>query len=172
MQDFTVSVAAIIGRPGEYRELRIDRPLPGTSVPLATVEEDPIEGDLRAESVVEGILVTGRVGGRARLTCARCLKGFSAPFALDLCELFSGPGHELPPEEDSYKVEGLQIDLEPMLRDAIALDLPLNPVCDEDCKGLCALCGQDLNSRACACTVEDVDPRWAALSQLRDRLEA
>jgi uncharacterized protein len=172
LQGFTVPVAEILGRAGEYRELKIDSPLLGVETPLSRLkEETPLRGDLRAESVVEGILVTGRLKGSAKLTCARCLKNFSAPMGIEVCELYAGPGHELPPEEDAYKVEGLEIDLEPMLRDALVLDLPLNPVCKQDCKGRCAHCGQDLNEGACACKEEDVDPRWAALSALRDQLE-
>jgi uncharacterized protein len=54
----------------------------------------------------------------------------------------------------------------------LTLELPLNPVCDEDCKGLCSHCGQDLNTGVCGCVEENVDPRWAALSALREKLEA
>ncbi len=173
VQDFIVPVAEILGRPGEYRDIKISKPLPEVGTALTRLQEErPLQGELRTESVVEGILVTGKVEGSAELTCARCLKAFEGPISVDLCELYAGPGHEMPPEEDAYRVEGLQIDLEPMLRDAIALDLPLNPICSRDCKGMCAHCGQDLNLGPCACTEEDVDPRWAALAAIRDQLEA
>jgi uncharacterized protein len=89
---------------------------------------------------------------------------------VELCELFVAPGHEAPPEEEAYKVDGLEIDIEPMLRDAVVLALPLTPVCSEGCKGLCARCGQNLNEGGCACRDDDMDPRWAALSDLRDKL--
>jgi uncharacterized protein len=172
VHDFTASVAEILGKPGHYRDLKVSKPLPGVRTELARLAGSPLEGKLRAESVVEGVLVTGNIMGRVQLTCARCLKDFEAEVSSSLCELFLAPGHEAPPEEETYKVEGLEIDLEPMLRDALTLDLPLNPVCQPDCKGLCARCGQDLNAGACSCVDDDVDPRWAALSDLRDRLEA
>lgn len=172
MQDFTASVAEILGKPGSYRDLKVSQPLPGVRTELARLAGAPLEGSLKAESVVEGILVTGRVRGRVQLTCARCLKDLETDVDADLCELFLAPGHEAPAEEETYKVEGLEIDLEPMLHDALTLELPLNPVCDEDCKGLCSHCGQDLNTGACGCVEENVDPRWAALSALREKLEA
>jgi uncharacterized protein len=98
------------------------------------------------------------------------LTGLEDVVTVDVCELFVAPGHEAPAEEEVYRVEGLEIDLEPMLRDALTLALPLNPICRSDCKGLCAHCGKNLNEGPCDCTDDDIDPRWAALSELRDRL--
>jgi uncharacterized protein len=172
VRDFTASVAEILGKPGHYRDIKVSRPLPGVRTHLARLDGSPLTGDLRAESVVEGILMTGRVEGRVQLTCARCLEDFEASLSADLCELFVAPGHEVPEGEETYEVKGLEIDLEPMLRDALTLSLPLNPLHAEDCKGLCAHCGKDLNAGECSCVEDDVDPRWAALEGLRDKLEA
>lgn len=171
MRDFTVSVAEILGKPGRYRDFKVSKPLSGVRTELARLDGSPLTGALRAQSVVEGVLVTGAVTGRVQLTCARCLEDFDADVATELCELFLARGHEAPAEEETYVVEGLEIDIEPMLRDALTLELPLNPVCDRDCKGMCSRCGQDLNAGACACVEDDVDPRWAGLSALRDKLE-
>lgn len=171
MQDFTLSVVDLAGRPGEYKDFVIQRPVDGVRTALATVGDEPVGARLRAESVVEGILVTGTVSGTSTLECARCLESFRAPFELEVCELFVAPGHEAPDQEDAYTFTGLEIDLEPMIRDAVALTLPLNPVCNETCKGLCAQCGQNLNQAGCGCRDEDTDPRWAALADLRERLE-
>ena len=106
------------------------------------------------------------------MQCARCLKEFESDVTLRVCELYAGPGHEASDDEDVYQVDGLEIDLEPMVRDAVTLALPLNPLCREDCKGLCATCGTDLNIGSCDCKEDDFDPRWAALSDLRQRLES
>jgi uncharacterized protein len=57
-----------------------------------------------------------------------------------------------------------------MLRDALALELPLNPLCRADCKGYCPRCGADLNAGACDCTDEEIDLRWAELAVLREKL--
>jgi uncharacterized protein len=134
-----VSVAEILNRPGEYRDLDVRPAFEDVQTELARLEAGPLESRLRAESVVEGVLVTGRVAGGASLKCARCLEPFEGSVELDVCELFTTPGHELP-EEEAYKVQGSEIDLEPMLRDALLLALPLNPIHDENCRGLCADC--------------------------------
>lgn len=170
MQQFSVPVAELLGHPGAYRDLNISAPLEGVAVDLARLGADPISAELRAQSVVEGVLVTGRVEGTSELRCARCLTEFSAQLGLDVCELFAAPGHEQA-SEDAYRVAGTEMDLEPMLRDAIALALPLHPLCREDCKGICARCGTDLNAGSCECTEDDTDPRWAPLDALRAKLE-
>ncbi len=169
MHEFTVSVAEILGRPGAYRDIHISRSLPGVRTTLARLEND-LEARLRLESVVEGVLVTGRATGGVLLECARCLKELPAQIHVDVCELFYGPGHQPPADEDAYSVRGIELDLEPMLRDAVTLALPLNPLCKEDCKGLCARCGKDLNLGDCTCTESESDPRWAALDAVRDKL--
>lgn len=164
-----VSVAEILNRPGEYRELDVRPSFEDVQTELARLEARPLSAHLKAESVVEGILVTGHVAGEATLRCARCLSEFRGPVALDLCELYTTPGHELP-EDEAYRVEGSEIDLEPMLRDALVLALPLNPVCREACRGLCARCGRDLNDGDCDCEESEIDPRWADLEALREKL--
>jgi uncharacterized protein len=168
-----MSVAELLGRPGEYRDVRLSEPLEGVRTTLARLAEDPISGDLRAESVVEGILITGGVSGATVVQCARCLKEFNSRVDVELCELFVTPGHEVRDSnaDDTYRVSGTEIKLEPMLRDAITLALPLHPLCRADCKGLCAHCGTDLNAGECSCVEDETDPRWAPLEKLRARLE-
>jgi uncharacterized protein len=168
VQDFQVSVAEILGRPGTYRDVHLDGALEGIETPLAKVDQG-ISGEVRLESVVEGVLATGTVEAGATFVCARCLKEMPAGMTVDLTELFYGPGHG-EGEDDAYRVTGMEVDLEPALRDAVTLALPLNPVCKEDCKGICARCGKDLNFEGCVCGIDEVDPRWAALDALRERL--
>ncbi|MGH2754619.1 MAG: YceD family protein [Actinomycetota bacterium] len=170
MQEFKVSVSEILGHPGLYKDIKVRRTLPPVGNALARVQARPIDARLRAESVVEGVLVTGPVTAPVAYECARCLTPVTSDVVLDVCELFVAPGHEAPPEEEAYEVTGLEIDLEPMLRDNIALALPLNPVCRDDCLGICARCGRDLNQGPCDCSDEELDPRWAELAALRDKL--
>jgi uncharacterized protein len=169
VQDLKVSVAELIGHPGAQRRVGITPTLDGVGTDLATLRSDPVSARLSLESVVEGVLVTGPVAGVVSCRCARCLREFEAPLEVELCELFAVPGHL--EEEDVYRVEGDEVDLEPMLRDELTLALPLNPLCSEACKGLCARCGRDLNAGACDCDEDLADPRWAALDALRDKLE-
>lgn len=171
MSGLTISVADILGQPGAYRDLHLDAQVPGVTTALARLAPDPAHADLRAESVVEGILVSGTLAADATLECARCLKPFDADLSVDVCELFVAPGHEAQADEDSYRVIGADIDLEPMVRDALSLSLPLNPLCEPDCKGLCARCGRDLSAGPCDCVDDELDPRWAELAKLKERLK-
>lgn len=170
MQELTVPVSEILGRPGEFRDISVTRPLDGLGVALAHVGDRPLDARLRLESVIEGILVTGRVEATADLECARCLTAVTAPIEVEVCELYTAPGHDA--EDDAYRVTGTELDLEPLLRDAVTLALPLNPVCRATCAGLCARCGKDLNEGPCDCVEDTSDPRWEALSSLRAKLEA
>ncbi len=165
-------MAEILGKPGENRPLHVSESLPDVRVSLTRLEPDAkIAADLRLESVVEGVLATGTASAPAIFECARCLKEFPGVVETEICELFAIPAH-FDAEEDSYPVEGDEIDLEPMLRDALTLSLPLNPLCSQDCKGLCAHCGKEMTAEICGCTKETTDPRWAELDALRAKLES
>lgn len=127
----------------------------------------PIEFDLRLESVVEGVLVTGTAKVQLQGNCGRCLEPISSSEVVDLQELFCYPGKELDDDEAS-RVEDDLIDLEPVLRDAVVLDLPFTPLCRPDCAGLCPLCGANLNQQPDHGHDEAVDPRWASLTGWAD----
>jgi uncharacterized protein len=170
VQDLKISVVEILGKPGANRDVSIAPTLEGVQVDLARLDPEPVVGDLSLESVVEGVLVTGSLNGDVTCRCARCLEEFGSGLQVQVCELFAAPGH-LEEEEDVYRVAGEEIDLEPMLRDEITLALPLYPLCREDCKGLCARCGRELNDGACDCAEDTSDPRWEALDEVRAKLE-
>lgn len=124
----------------------------------------PIDFNLRLESVVEGVLVTGTAVVQLRGTCARCLDEISTEEEIDLQELYCYPGKELDDEEAS-RIEGDLIDLEPVLRDAVVLDLPFTPLCRPDCAGLCPECGANLNADPGHGHDLAVDPRWTGLAE-------
>jgi uncharacterized protein len=170
VQGLNLSVADLLGRPGESRDFTISAVITDVGNPLARLDESPVKGELKAESVVEGILITGGARGSGALKCARCLMDLSEAVDVELCELFVAPGHEQT-DEDAYKVTGKEIDLEPMLHDAFVLALPLNPVCTKDCLGMCSGCGKNLNEEACVCVQDEIDPRWAELALVRERLQ-
>ncbi|MBP2405400.1 YceD family protein [Streptomyces syringium] len=165
-------------RPGALKRVSRSIPAPqdlGIEV-IGVAEGATVELDLRLESVMEGVLVTGTA--RAPLTgeCVRCLEPLGRELEVDFQEMFSYPdaddrsrpadtGDDAEEEEDMLFLEGDLFDLEPVLRDAVVLALPLQPVCQEDCPGLCAECGtrlaDDLDHHH-----ESVDIRWAALQGL------
>jgi uncharacterized protein len=125
----------------------------------------PVELDLRLESVVEGVLVSGTATVELRGECVRCLDEVSAELEIDVQELFVYPGSEAT-EEEASRLEGDLVDLEPLLRDGVVLDLPFQPLCREDCQGLCVVCGVNLNADPDHSHEAAVDPRWEKLRRL------
>ena len=125
----------------------------------------PVELDLRLESVIEGVLVTGTATVEVRGECVRCLGEVSEVLEVDVQELFVYPGSEAT-EEEASRLEGDLVDLEPLLRDGVVLDLPFQPLCREDCLGLCVECGANLNADPDHAHEVLVDPRWEKLRRL------
>jgi len=120
---------------------------------------------LLLESVVEGVLVSGDLDVAAVGECARCLEPLERELRMDLQELYAYPGHG--DEDTRTVVDDGMIDLEPALRDAVVLALPLAPLCRPDCPGLCSVCGMQLADDPDH-THEQVDARWAALAALQE----
>jgi uncharacterized protein len=158
-------------RPGSMRPVRRTVPAPADlGVELARIAEGaPLELDLRLESVVEGVLVSGTVTAPVTGECARCLGPVEDRVSVDVQELFAYPDSVTDETADSDEVSHLvgdQLDLEPVVRDALVLALPLSPLCREDCRGLCPTCGETLNELPADHTHEaPIDPRWAALAE-------
>jgi uncharacterized protein len=96
----------------------------------------------------QGLLVTGKFTGESTLECARCLISFSQSLAWEMTELYAF--NEKSVSESGLIVpEDAQIDLQPLIREYALLEIPINPICKPGCKGLCIICGQDLNVRDC-----------------------
>ena len=140
--------------PGDLRNAVIEVPV-GSDIDL----------DLMAESVIEGVLVTGTASVHAEGSCSRCLDPVEDLIDVDIQELFRYDDAEQDPddEEDLPVLEGDIVDLEPTLRDAVVLALPLTPVCRDDCPGLCSECGARLADDPDH-HHDSTDPRWAALA--------
>lgn len=126
--------------------------------------DDTLDVSLRLESVSEGVLVSGTVDADIVGQCSRCLREISWPQTFTVQELVYYPGKDA--EEDSFLVEDDAIDLEPIIREAIVLNLPFSPLCDDDCAGLCPTCGVDLNENPDHEHEAPIDDRWSALKGL------
>ena len=100
---------------------------------------EPMELDVQLEDVSDGVLVTAEVTAPLVGECARCLDEFSSSMQVHFQELYEA--HAADNEEDGYVLDGDLLDLEPALRDAVVLELPLSPLCADDCQGLCSSCG-------------------------------
>ena len=136
----------------------------GTAV-IGVSPGSPIELDLRLESVVEGVLVTGTATVAVTGECVRCLADISDELEIDVQELFVYPDSEAS-EDEASRLEGDLIDLEPLLRDEVVLELPFQPLCRPDCEGLCVECGADLNADPAHSHDTATDPRWENLRGL------
>ena len=159
-----IDVRDLLEHPGASRTVQVSEAIPDLATELALVPEDRAVGaNVRLESVVEGVLVSGSLSGRMRLTCARCLKTFDSGFDLEVHELFTPEATE---DHDEYPVMEGFVNLESMIRDAVLPAMPFAPLCRPDCRGLCERCGGDRNFGECACPPE-VDSRWAPLATLR-----
>ena len=125
-----------------------------------------VDLDLRLESVVEGILVSGTAFSVAEGECARCLIDISQDVEARIRELYAFPDSttaQTVEDDEVLILEGDLIDLEPLVRDELTLQLPLAPLCQPDCPGLCSVCGERLADLEPDHNHEIVDARWAAL---------
>jgi len=159
-------------RPGSQREVVRTVPAPadlGIEV-LRVPEGAPVEVDLRIEAVMEGVLVTGTARAGLEGECARCLEPISDEIEVRFQELFVYDDREVDPDEE-LEVSRLRddlVDLEPLLRDAVVLALPFQPLCEDDCPGLCVECGARLADDPDHAHDAPVDPRWASLAALTE----
>lgn len=133
------------------------------TVVLGVPEEEPVQLELRVESVMEGVLVTGTARTRAVGECARCLQDIELDVEVDLQELYVYPESDAEDDEAGRVVDD-RIDLDPLLRDAVVLALPFRPLCRDDCPGLCPSCGARLADDPGHGHDQPDDPRWAALA--------
>jgi uncharacterized protein len=170
-------------RPGSMRRVRQTVQAPQElGIPLASIPAgSELVLDLRLESVMEGVLVSGTVDATMSGECGRCLDPVSAPLQVEIQELYSypesgpygsrGSGSRSDDEDELPSLVDDLIDLEPVLRDALVLELPMSPLCREDCPGLCPECGEHLADLPEDHSHDAVDPRWAALAGLRDQAQ-
>ncbi|HVM15198.1 MAG TPA: DUF177 domain-containing protein [Egibacteraceae bacterium] len=168
--DFLLTVTDLLDRPGASRRVDLAMGVPdGLGLTLVEVS-DPLRLAGVIESVVDGLLVRGRIEATVRLSCARCLTDIEDAVRADVVELFVGPRGDLAPDDEveaGYEIREGTIDLDTLLRDALVPAAPYRPLCRPDCRGLCPDCGVDRNLVDCMCEDQHHDSRWAALKGLR-----
>ncbi len=163
---FVVQVAALRKLAGSVRRELRQGSIEGLSAIGVSVPDDgPVVCDLTLASYPGGIMVTGTVGAPWDGECRRCGGPVSGRVDAVVRERYA-PRPDWTEDEDAYLLAGDELDLEPLARDAVMLDLPLAPLCSPDCLGLCPRCGANWNISACPCP-PDGDPRWSALDALR-----
>ena len=185
---------ALSRQAGSARSQQLTAPAPADMrLELVSVPEGAdVELDLRFEAVTEGVLVTGTATAPVTGECARCLAPLTSTVTASFRELYlyadkhdrhdrhdkEHDRHDKHDRQDDsgeqddeeFYLDGDLLDLEPVLRDAVVLALPMSPLCREDCPGLCVECGVPLAEAGPGHRHEDApDPRWAGLSQFTDQ---
>jgi uncharacterized protein len=164
MSAFRIDVADLLTHRGARRPVRVHAPLDGLEVGAVRVRE-PIDVEVVLERVPDGIVVRGEIHARWEGECSHCLRDLAADLDLVVSELFeAGPGVD----GDTYPLDGHELDLEQLVRDAVLLELPLAPTCAT--LGLAEGAGPAPEAATADAAEPDadapVDPRWAALSDL------
>jgi uncharacterized protein len=158
---FVFPISDLVSDSGSRRAVEVDAPI-AWGVEMAVVGPH-----LKAELVLEnasGVLVVrGPAETTLELTCDRCLTVWTEALKVEITEALG-----FDDDGDGYALERDTADLEPVLRDALLLEVPLRPMCRDDCLGLCATCGADLNTATCPGHDEESTSPFAAL---RDLLE-
>ena len=169
----TYDVSRLPRRPGALLAVHETVPSPlRIGLDLIAIDQGaPLELDLRFQSVSEGVLVTGTVSAPTAGECARCLTATGGHVQVALTELFAYPDSATAAttgaDEVGHVVDGT-VSLEQPIIDAVGLELPLSPLCRDDCPGLCAVCGAALAEAESGHRHQQVDPRWAKLAGMFD----
>jgi uncharacterized protein len=180
---FILNIHELSRRAGEMKEYELDIEAPERiGVPLIGVPQSGvIEADIRVESVTEGVLLSADIYAVAHGECIRCLDPVEEIIERKIQELYryeptNDRGRKKRSEEvdidledeDELQMDGDLMNLEIPIIDAIILALPVNPLCDEECMGLCPQCGEKWESLPEDHGHEEADARWAGLAPLLD----
>jgi uncharacterized protein len=171
---WVVSTRELERRPGTMRTLQRTAPAPGgdEAIGIAGVIGVPdgsdVEMDLSLESVTEGVYISGTAVVQLTGECSRCLDPVHDELEISIGELFAYPDsatEETTEEDEIPRLVDERIDLTQIVRDAVVTDLPMAPLCREDCAGLCSGCGERWADLPAGHGHETLDPRWAALKE-------
>ena len=164
---YVVNVADLLRRPSSRKDVAVEVAAHDLTVVDSEVPDgSAVNAAFELESLTDGIVVVGRVQAPWAGHCRRCLTGVVGQLDVAVRELY-----QVEPEtEDAFSLDGDQLDLEPVVREALLLELPLAPLCRSDCAGLCPRCGANRNEGLCRCAVAPADGRWGALDELKQQL--
>lgn len=162
--DLAVSVADLLPHPGQVKRVERDAVLDRLEVSASRVPEGAaVHIDLELQAVNDAIVAVGTVRAPWEGLCRRCLQPTGGELVGEVQEIYERD----PVEGETRQLEDATVDLTELAHDTVLLELPLAPLCDDDCAGLCATCGVNRNETTCECATEVRDPRWAALDDLR-----
>lgn len=175
---FLVNVAALRPTAGGRHHVVRSGPLDGLEITSSSVPSGAeVEVDVDLEVVDGGVVATGTVSFPWVGECRRCLRLVTGRIVTPVREIFERAPRirvedlDDADESETYPLMGDTVDLVPLARDAVLLNLPLAPLCREDCVGLCPMCGADLQEQPCDCIDQPGHPVWAALHELQLAIE-
>jgi uncharacterized protein len=122
-------------------------------------------GHARLTRTAQGIVVQAKFEGHVAAECVRCLGDFSQNLTAEIDELFTHPPDKADDPQTIISDQGI-LDLTPMVRDVLLVDMPIQPSCRPDCAGLCPHCGENRNEVECSHPDAEIDPRMAVLKTL------
>ena len=122
-------------------------------------------GSARVTRTGKGLLVQVKMHAQMMNECVRCLQDFTLPLDIEFTELYAFSADSSTDSELILPESG-QIDLRPLVREEMLLAVPINPLCDPECKGLCPICGENRNETECDHDIEVIDPRLSVLKSL------
>lgn len=161
-----VNAVELLRRPGSTKDIDVYVSSEDCDFNDPRIDDLPVHVVLHLEALSDGIAVSGVASAHWHGECRRCLAPVSEEAHVDIDELYQ----IVLTDPDAYPIENDQLMLLPMVRENILVAVPQWLVCRPDCKGLCPQCGADLNEGPCGCTAAVTDDRWAALSELKERL--
>lgn len=126
-----------------------------------------LTGTARVTRTQQGLLIQVKMSARIQTECVRCLSEFSQSLIIDFSELYAF-NYRSTTEAGLILPEDGKIDLTPLIREYMLLEIPINPICRPNCKGLCPVCGEDLNQVDCGHHLQNTDPRLDALKSFLD----
>jgi uncharacterized protein len=168
-QVLRLNVGFLINTPvGTSRDFYLDVPELRWDEPEPSFRITDVTGSARVTRTAQGLLVQVKMKAFHEMECVRCLTSTTVPLSIDFTELYAF-------NKDSITDSGLllpesaHIDLAPLVREYMLLEIPISPLCREDCKGLCPVCGENLNEKLHTHDDEPVDPRLEKLKEFRKK---
>ena len=158
LRPLRINAVELLRQPGATRDVALD-----VDAASLDIDHDRLVGDIRVElrltALNDGIDVDGTVSADWATVCRRCLTDVSGAAVGVVDELYQIE----PLDPDAYTIEDGQLDLAPLVRETVLLELDTERVCRDDCAGLCPVCGVDRNTTECSCDTAVSDERWSAL---------
>ena len=130
---------------------------------------EPLKVEGRVYNNGQSLTLEANVSGRMVTECARCLDEVEADVEFSVHELLSQREEGAEEDEDIILFDGYEIELDDIIADHFLMNISGRYLCSDDCKGLCPVCGQNLNHGECDCDNEYIDPRWQALADIMNQ---